>query len=84
MLTPAAPPSMRTKPITLEACGISVLGKLLKAPRLSEGKMKPKPMRPKITNTQSRVKPAAGCTKGMRANDEANSAKPRLTKWAGL
>ena len=57
-LTPAAPPSMRRKLMALAPCGISGLASGRIEPRLSEGRMKPSPMRPmiaKATSSQQRA-----------------------------
>ena len=78
-LTPAAPPSMRTKLIALAPYGMSDLSSARIEPRLSEGRMKPSPMRPRMAHATSRTSGASAGTVGMSANDAVSIASPPVT-----
>ena len=81
-LTPAAPPSMRKKLMTLAPCGMSDWGRLRIAPRLSDGKMNPSPTRPSTVQATS-MGTAQGVpgppSVSMSANDNASNANPMDT-----
>ncbi len=76
-LTPAAPPSVRTKLMTLEPCEISSWCSPRMAPRLSEGRMKPRPTRPtmaQLVSSHSTLDARPMLT--IPANDSVSSASP--------
>ena len=68
--------------MTLEPCGMCVWPRPRMAPMLSEGKMKPRPMRPKMAQLTSSAMMAPGRLRSMvtmSANEVASNARPMLT-----
>ena len=78
-LTPIAPPSMRRKLIALEPCDSRVVGKGRSEPRLSDGRIKPRPMRPSVAQTTSTHNADVKVMVPIKANEVASKASPVLT-----
>ena len=83
-LTPAAPPSMRKKPMALDPWRNQRFVQRTHGPKLSDGRMKPRPMRPRMAKATSIHSEEPRLTNTMRPKDSANSPNPILTKngWA--
>ena len=64
------------KLMALDPCEISALSSGRMAPRLSDGRMKPRPTRPTRVTATSSHSAVPGRTSTMHANDTASSASP--------
>ena len=79
-LTPADPPSMRMKLIALAPCAIRSGRSPRIAPRFSEGRMKPSPMRPSTVNATTYQIGVPSVTTRISANDSANESVRRVRR----
>ena len=70
---------MRAKLIVLAPCAIRSFCSPRIEPRLSDGRMKPNPMRPRMPNATTTHSGVSRCTTSTSANDAASSASPMLT-----
>ena len=78
-LTPAAPPSIRTKLMALEPDAIRSLGRPRIDPMFNDGKIKPKPARPSTANSTSTQIGVLSLTSTMTAKDADSRVRPMVT-----